>query len=99
MASAVFRMLQETLTNVAKHANATHVRVALRTDEDWLSLDVSDDGRGITHEEQSGSHSLGLVGRRERAIAWGGSVTISGDASAGTTVALRLPLRDGDRPR
>jgi two-component system, NarL family, sensor histidine kinase UhpB len=99
MASAVFRTLQETLTNVAKHANATHVRVALRTDADSLSLDVSDDGRGITREEQRGSHSLGLVGLRERAIAWGGTVAVSGDASSGTTVALRLPLAGAHGPR
>ena len=92
MASAVFRMLQEALTNIAKHAEATHVRVALRTEASSLSLDVTDDGRGITREEQHGSHSLGLVGLRERAIAWGGTVTITGDPKAGTSFALRLPL-------
>jgi signal transduction histidine kinase len=99
MASAVFRSLQEALNNVAKHANAHRLRVALRTDADSLSLDVSDDGRGITLEEQRGSHSLGLLGLRERAIAWGGTVTISGDATSGTTVALRLPLRGAGRPQ
>ncbi|MFL5583169.1 MAG: ATP-binding protein [Gemmatimonadaceae bacterium] len=93
MASSVFRMLQEALTNIAKHASATHVRVHLRTDGDVLLLDVSDDGRGITPEEQRGRHSLGLLGLRERAIAWGGTVQISGGATSGTTVALRLPLR------
>ena len=99
MASVVFRSLQEALNNVAKHANAHRLRVALRTDADSLSLDVSDDGRGITLEEQRGSHSLGLLGLRERAIAWGGTVTISGDATSGTTVALRLPLRGAGRPQ
>jgi len=99
MASAVFRMLQEALNNVAKHANAHRLRVDLRTDADSLLLDVSDDGRGITLEEQRGSHSLGLLGLRERAIAWGGTVTISGDATSGTTVALRLPLRGAGRPQ
>ena len=93
MASSVFRMLQEALTNIAKHASATHVRVHLRTDGDVLLLDVSDDGRGITPEEQRGRHSLGLLGLRERAIAWGGTVQISGGATSGTTVALRIPLR------
>jgi PAS domain S-box-containing protein len=99
MASAVFRILQEALTNVAKHANATRVRVALRTDAGTLSLDVSDDGRGITREEQRGSHSLGLLGLRERARAWGGALTISGDGSSGTTVALRLPLSEAGQPQ
>jgi PAS domain S-box-containing protein len=99
MASAVFRMLQEALNNVAKHANAHRLRVDLRTDADSLSLDVSDDGRGITREEQRGSHSLGLLGLRERAIAWGGTVTISGDATSGTTLAFRLPLRGAGHAR
>jgi two-component system, NarL family, sensor histidine kinase UhpB len=98
MASAVFRMLQEALNNIAKHANANRLTVALRTDGDSLLLDVSDDGRGITLEEQRGSHSLGLLGLRERAIAWGGTVTISGDTTSGTTVALRLPLHPAGGP-
>ena len=97
MASAVFRMLQEALNNVAKHANASRVRIALRTDAAWLYLDVSDDGRGITREEQRGLHSLGLLGLRERAIAWGGTVTVTGDARSGTTVALTLPLQGAER--
>ncbi|HKW10229.1 MAG TPA: histidine kinase [Gemmatimonadaceae bacterium] len=92
VASAVFRMLQEALTNVAKHASATNVQVALHIDENSLALGVSDNGRGITRNEMRGSHSLGLLGLRERAIAWGGSVTISGDRKSGTTVALLLPL-------
>jgi signal transduction histidine kinase len=92
MASAVFRMLQEALTNVAKHARATAVSVRLRVDADLLALDVADNGRGITREELRGAHSLGLLGLRERAIAWGGTVTIGANENGGTTVALRLPL-------
>ncbi|HZI41143.1 MAG TPA: histidine kinase [Gemmatimonadaceae bacterium] len=92
VASAVFRMLQEALTNVAKHANATQVKVALNVEPFSLSLDISDNGRGITRDELRGSHSLGLLGLRERALALGGSVNVFRDASAGTTVALRLPL-------
>jgi signal transduction histidine kinase len=92
VASAVFRMLQEALNNVAKHAEASRVRVALHVDADTLSLDVADDGRGITHDELRGSHSLGLLGLRERALTLGGSVMISGDPATGTNVALKLPL-------
>jgi signal transduction histidine kinase len=92
VASAVFRMLQETLTNVAKHARAKRIRVACSIEPESLSLDVSDDGRGITPDELRGSHSLGLLGLRERAIAHGGTVSITSAAGAGTTVALRLPL-------
>ena len=95
VASAVFRMLQETLTNVARHAHATRVRVALDVAGDALTLDVADNGRGITSEELRGSHSLGLLGLRERALACGGSVSITGHPGLGTTVSLRLPLGAG----
>jgi signal transduction histidine kinase len=92
IASAVFRMLQEALTNIAKHANATRVRVALRTVSCVLSLEVSDDGRGITREEMRGTRSLGLLNLRERAIALGGTMSISARAGGGTTVKLELPV-------
>ena len=92
VASAVFRMLQEALTNVARHAQASRVRVTLCIDDTWLALDVTDDGRGITTDELRGAHSLGLLGLRERAIAWGGHVTIAPVAPSGTTVSLRIPL-------
>jgi PAS domain S-box-containing protein len=92
VASAVFRMLQEALTNVAKHANATRVRVALRVEPKRLFLDVSDDGRGITRDELRGAHSLGLLGLRERALALGGTVSIAPNPHGGTTVALQIPL-------
>jgi PAS domain S-box-containing protein len=95
VASPVFRMLQEALTNVAKHAAATRVRVALTVDKRSLALDVIDDGRGITRDELRGVHSLGLLSMRERAIACGGTVTITGRAGGGTAVALRLPLGNG----
>ena len=99
MASAVFRILQEALNNIAKHANAHRLQVVLRTEGGLLSLDVTDDGRGISSDEQRGSHSLGLLGLRERAIAWGGTVTIGGNSTSGTTVALRLPLQGAGRPQ
>ena len=90
--SAVFRMLQEALTNVARHAGARHLKVALRQDTVSLSLDVSDDGRGVTADELRGARSLGLIGLRERALACGGTVEIRGQPGQGTTVSLRLPL-------
>jgi hypothetical protein len=96
--SAVFRMLQEALTNVAKHARASRVRVALSIEGEVLSLDVTDDGRGISRDEMRGSHSLGLLGLRERAIALGGSVSVFSEAISGTTVSLRLPLPPATAP-
>jgi signal transduction histidine kinase len=92
VASAVFRMLQEALTNVARHAGARRVHVALHQDARLLSLDVADDGRGITEAELRGRRSLGLLGLRERASACGGTIEIRGEPGRGTTVSLRLPL-------
>jgi signal transduction histidine kinase len=98
IASAVFRMLQEALTNVAKHARASRVRVALGIEGEILSLDVTDDGRGISRDEMRGTHSLGLLGLRERAIALGGSVNVFSEGASGTTVSLRLPLPPAQAP-
>lgn len=92
IAAPVFRTLQEALNNVAKHARATRVRVALTIEPTYLSLLVSDNGRGITPDEVLGSGSLGLLGMRERALAMGGSVTIGPGEEGGTTVSLQLPL-------
>jgi PAS domain S-box-containing protein len=90
--SAVFRMLQEALTNVARHADASRLSVALRQEPGLLTLVVSDDGRGIGAEELRGSNALGLLGLRERALACGGSLEIRGAPGAGTTITLTLPL-------
>jgi signal transduction histidine kinase len=91
-ATAVFRMLQETLTNVARHARATRVDIELTVGNLDLALDVRDNGRGITPAEIAGGRSLGLVGLRERAIACGGLVSIRGTPGQGTHVAVRVPL-------
>jgi PAS domain S-box-containing protein len=92
-ATAVFRILQETLTNVARHANAKNVNIALKMDNNHLILDVRDDGIGIPLQRISDPQSLGLVGMRERAIFLGGKLTISGQPMRGTTVVLQVPLR------
>jgi len=92
LASPVFRMLQEALTNIARHANATRVSVTYRRDPRLLSLDVSDNGRGITASELRGTNSLGLLSLRERALVCGGSIEITGAPGRGTTVSLRVPL-------
>jgi PAS domain S-box-containing protein len=91
-ATAVFRMLQETLTNVARHAGATRVDIVLTVGNVDLALDVRDDGRGITPAEIAGGRSLGLVGLRERAIACGGMLEIQGTPGRGTHVSVRIPL-------
>jgi PAS domain S-box-containing protein len=94
-ATTVFRILQETLTNVARHAHATRVKIALQVSTQQLVLEVRDNGRGISEGEIASPRSLGLVGSRERAIACGGELIIRGIRNHGTIVLLRIPLRPG----
>lgn len=91
-ATAVFRIFQESLTNVARHSNATKVGVSLSRQNGHLVLKVQDNGRGITKTEMNNTHSLGLVGMRERALMFGGDLEVAGLPGRGTTVTLRIPV-------
>ena len=90
-ATAAFRIFQESLTNVARHAGATRVLVRFRLSAEALELSVQDNGRGISEGALSDSRSLGLLGMRERATSLGGTVTITGERGRGTTLTLTLP--------
>jgi signal transduction histidine kinase len=92
-ASAIYRIVQEALTNVARHANASRVEVHLREHPEELLLKIRDDGRGITGEEVSDPRSLGLIGIRERAVMAGGTVHFEGVAGRGTIVSVRIPMQ------
>jgi len=95
-ATAVFRIFQETLTNVVRHAEATQVDIHLREEGDKLILEVQDNGRGMTGRELSGTRSLGLLGMRERATMLDGEVNIIGRQGKGTTVGVRIPIHRPD---
>jgi PAS domain S-box-containing protein len=98
-ATDLFRILQEALTNVARHAMARCVQVTLRVVAGEVVLHVDDDGRGITPAEAVDQRSLGLVGMRERALLWDGSVDVQARSAGGTGVTVRLPLtRNGRTP-
>jgi signal transduction histidine kinase len=90
--TAVFRIFQEILTNVARHAQASHVDISMQECRGHLLLQVTDDGRGITDSEMSGVKSLGLLGMRERALLLGGETKIERHPDKGTMVTVRLPL-------
>jgi signal transduction histidine kinase len=90
-ATAVFRILQEILTNVLRHARATNIYVKLGRSKHCFEVEVRDDGVGITESQRMNSRSLGLLGMKERALLVGGEVRISGKEGAGTTVLVRVP--------
>lgn len=85
--TAVFRILQELLTNVVRHARASRVEVALTATDHHLLLRVADDGIGITEP----AHGLGILGMRERALAAGGTLSITRGRPQGTVATLELP--------
>ncbi|HUP46011.1 MAG TPA: histidine kinase [Thermoanaerobaculia bacterium] len=92
VATAVYRMIQEALTNVARHSNASRVEIRLRERSSELLLDVRDDGSGISRSQVEDRRSLGLIGIRERAAIVGGSVHFEGIEGRGTIVSVRIPL-------
>ncbi|MCW5798565.1 MAG: hypothetical protein KIT40_08695 [Nitrospira sp.] len=90
--TAMFRIFQEILTNVVRHAKASVVQITLQEQAGGLVLEVHDNGRGITDAELADAQSLGLVGMRERALLLGGNITFAGNTGSGTTVRVRIPL-------
>jgi signal transduction histidine kinase len=96
--TAIYRIVQEALTNVARHSNATRTELHLRDRGDELLLEIRDDGRGVTDEEIGDPLSFGLIGIRERAAVLGGSVQIEGAADRGTVVSVRIPYAAKARP-
>jgi signal transduction histidine kinase len=90
--TAVFRIFQEALTNVARHAHATKVVVDLRTEAGSLILAVRDNGRGIDEKLIFDQNSLGLLGMRERALSFGGTAEVSRLPQGGALVTARIPI-------
>lgn len=92
VSSHAFRIIQEALTNVVRHSQATRVSVSVRRMGEAIVLEVEDNGIGFVYQSLSGIRSLGLVGMRERALACGGSLTIRGHPGEGTTIVATLPV-------
>ena len=95
--TAVFRIIQEALTNVARHAEATKLEIAMRHDDGWLIVEITDDGKGVTDAVLAKPASFGILGMRERSRYVGGELIIQGTTDPGTPdrgtkVVLRLPL-------
>ncbi|MDQ7827155.1 MAG: response regulator [Candidatus Eremiobacteraeota bacterium] len=92
VATALFRICQEALTNVARHSGATEVKVSLVEKESSIVLTIEDNGRGITEQQSKGPAALGIMGMKEHAYALGGEVNIHGAQGKGTTLEATFPL-------
>jgi PAS domain S-box-containing protein len=90
-ATALFRILQEALTNVTRHAHATDVQVRLAGEDGGLTLEVHDNGQGFDDKQLSRQRSLGILGMQERALILGGEFTVTSAPGKGTTVRVRIP--------
>ena len=94
VSTALFRIAQELLTNVMRHAAASHVRIRLYQDSGRVTLEVTDNGKGITRERMTVPHSFGLRGMRERASLLGGHFHIVGTSGVGTTACASVPVAE-----
>ena len=90
--TAAFRVFQEAMTNILRHAQATRVDIMIKQEAAEFVLTISDNGRAITEDEKSDAQSLGLLGMRERAHLVGGEISIEGAAGQGTVITARFPL-------
>lgn len=98
LAVAIFRIFQEALTNITKHANATEVRVKLAETDNQVCLEVVDNGCGITNPDMEKVNSFGIRGMRERCQQLGGQFHIQGGLLMGTEVSIWIPVSAGQYP-
>ncbi len=89
---ALFRIFQESITNVVRHAEATQVKIKVSLENDQLVMKIQDNGVGIQKDKIEDSNSIGLIGIRERIRSWNGEVQISGETGQGTRVEIRIPI-------
>ena len=92
--TAIFRIFQETLTNVARHAKASAVNASLKQRDGQIELRVQDNGRGITEGQISNPKSFGLIGIRERVKIFDGNSLLKGSPGKGTIMTVKIPIRD-----
>jgi signal transduction histidine kinase len=90
----LFRIVQESLTNVIRHAEATKVEIRISAEKGILVLEIQDNGKGITEAAIADSRSFGLIGIKERAHSLGGEVTITGNRSEGTCLTVKMPISE-----
>lgn len=89
----LFRIMQESLTNIARHSHASHAGISLSCSENTISFNISDNGVGIPDLKRSSKKSFGLIGMRERAITLGGTFEINSESGNGTAINLSFPVQ------
>ena len=94
---SVFRVFQETLTNIARHSGAVKADISMSTMNGWLTLKISDNGKGITKAETEKGTSLGILGMKERINLLGGLLNIEGEQGKGTVVEIKVPLDEEEK--
>lgn len=92
LSTAIFRIFQEALTNVMRHAKATKVSAHFEKNNGRIVLNIEDNGKGITEKQKFNPRSFGLIGMRERVISLGGQICITGIRSKGTKITVSIPL-------
>jgi len=97
--TALFRIFQETLTNVVRHSNASRVSVRIEAEQQHVMMRIEDNGKGIRQEDITDSRSLGLLGMRERALLLGGTMEIKGAEGQGTVVSVNMPTSGSGRTK
>jgi PAS domain S-box-containing protein len=96
LSTAIYRIFQESLTNIFRHAKASNVQVSLKRQGQQLILIVTDDGVGISRTQIGNPKSFGIIGMRERAQFQGGSFAIKGAKGSGTSIRVVFPLKNGE---
>jgi PAS domain S-box-containing protein len=92
--TVIFRIFQETLTNIARHARATAIEASLEQEDSRVILEIKDNGKGITKKEASSPTSFGIIGMKERVHFLGGKINIEGIEGKGTTVTVSIPMSE-----
>ena len=88
----IYRIVQESLTNIARHASATKLNIRLEREDDNIVLEIKDNGKGISDKEKTDLNSFGILGMKERAVILGGELTINGIRGKGTTLKVKMPF-------
>nr|AQQ75012.1 hypothetical protein [uncultured bacterium] len=94
LSTALFRIFQEALINISRHANATRVTIRFGIHNGCIELSVTDNGKGISEDEINNPHSFGIIGIRERVQSWNGRLRIEGHQHSGTSLFISIPLTD-----